>query len=73
MRILRMLVGLIFLLSMAGCVVSPYGGAYADYYEPAPVVVGPSVGFYWHSSPWDRDHYWDRHHYWERHRYWHRY
>jgi hypothetical protein len=73
MKVLRILVGLVLLVLVAGCVVSePYGGGYAEYYGPAPVVA-PSVGFYFHRSPWDRDHYWDRHHYWERHRYWHRY
>jgi len=62
--------GLVLLLTLTGCTVG-VGGAYGEYYEPAPVYVGGYYGYHWHHAPYDRDHYWDRHHYWERHRYWH--
>ncbi|WP_198971986.1 hypothetical protein [Xylophilus sp. ASV27] len=31
---------------LSGCVVAPVSPYYGAYYQPAPVVVSPSIGFY---------------------------
>ncbi len=57
MKTILCLIGIVTLLTSAGCVVSPYGGYYAGYYGEYPHAYYGYGYHHWH-HPYDRDGYW---------------